>query len=104
VSGHKQSQQHRHATLNRACLPSEDSGVQTNPKSPQSPYNVDMSTAEVYRFQCGHEQCRSQVFAPTKDDLTALIAQHLKEVHSVNKVTDTLMSYIESTCVTVVPA
>jgi predicted small metal-binding protein len=63
-----------------------------------------MTNTEVYRFQCGHEQCRGQVFAPTKDDLEVLIAQHLKEVHSVNKVTDTLMSYIESTCVTVVPA
>ncbi len=63
-----------------------------------------MPNTEMYRFQCGHEQCRSQVFAPTKDDLTILIEQHLREVHSVNNVTDTLMSYIESTCVTVVPS
>ena len=62
-----------------------------------------MTNTEVYRFQCGHEQCGSEVFAPTMSDLEGLIAQHLKEVHSVNPVTDTLMSYIESTCVDVVP-
>jgi hypothetical protein len=89
---------------NRAWLPSESYGVKTNSRSSHSPYDVDMTNTEVYRFQCGHEQCRSQVFAPTKGDLEILIAQHLKEVHSVNKVTDTLMSYIESTCVTVLPA
>lgn len=67
----------------------------------QSPPNIDVTNAEVYRFQCGHEQCGSQIIAPTRDDLRLLIAQHLKETHSVDKVTNTLMIYLESTCVTV---
>jgi predicted small metal-binding protein len=72
-----------------------------NFRPPQSPPNIDVTNAEVYRFQCGHEQCGSQIIAPTRDDLRLLIAQHLKETHSVDKVTNTLMIYLESTCVTV---
>jgi hypothetical protein len=29
------------------------------------------------------------------------VAQHLKNAHSVDRITGTLMSYLESTCVTV---
>jgi predicted small metal-binding protein len=75
-----------------------------NRRSTQSPPNVGVSNVEMYRFQCGHEQCGSQIIAPTRDDLMLLIGQHLKEVHSVDKVTNTLMSYLESTCVTVLPS
>jgi predicted small metal-binding protein len=75
-----------------------------NFRSPQSPPNIDVTNAEVYRFQCGHEQCSSQITAPTRDDLRLLIAQHLKEAHSVDKVTNTLLIYLESTCVTVLPS
>jgi hypothetical protein len=94
----------RHNTLNRAGSSSESWGVKVKSRSRQSPSNADAPNREVYRFQCGHEQCRTEVIAPTKDDLTLLIAQHLKEAHSVSKVTDTLMSYMMSTCVTVVPS
>jgi predicted small metal-binding protein len=73
-------------------------------RSPQSLSNIDVTNAEVYRFQCGHEQCGSQIIASTRDDLRFLIAQHLKEAHSVDKVTNTLMIYLESTCVTVLPS
>ena len=31
------------------------------------------------------------------------VAEHLRDVHSVDRITDTLMSYLESTCVTVRP-
>lgn len=55
----------------------------------------------MYQFECGHEQCGSQFIAPTTNDLMRQVAQHLKDAHSVDKVTDTLMSYLESTCVTV---
>ena len=75
-----------------------------NFRSPQSSPNIDVINAEVYRFQCGHEQCGSQIIAPTRDDLRLLIAQHLKEAHSVDKVTNTLLIYLESTCVTVLPS
>jgi predicted small metal-binding protein len=75
-----------------------------NPRSSQSPPSVDLPDIKVYRFQCGHEQCGSQTDAPTMDELRLLIAQHLKESHSVHKVTDTLINYLESTCVTVLPS
>ena len=75
-----------------------------NFRSPQSLSNIDVTNAGVYRFQCGHEQCGSQIIASTRDDLRLLIAQHLKEAHSVDKVTNTLMIYLESTCVTVLPS
>ncbi len=29
------------------------------------------------------------------------VAQHLKDVHSIDRVTETLMGYLESTCVSV---
>ena len=75
-----------------------------NAWSPQSSPDADLTTVKVYRFQCGHEQCTTQVHASTMDGLRLLIAQHLKETHSVPKVTDTLINYLESTCVTVLPS
>ena len=78
--------------------------MKMNFRSPQSSPNIDVTNAEVYRFQCGHEQCGSQIIAPTRDDLRLLIAQHLKEAHSVDKVTNTLLIYLEPTCVTVLPS
>ena len=56
---------------------------------------------EVYQFQCGHEECDSQFMAPTINDLMPQVAQHLRDAHSVDRITDTLMNYLESTCVTV---
>jgi predicted small metal-binding protein len=57
----------------------------------------------MHQFQCGHEECGSQFTASNKDDLMAQVAQHLKDVHNVNHATQTLMGYLESTCVTVKP-
>src|ERR671916_3495879 len=74
-----------------------------NFRSSQSLPNVGVRNVPMYRFHCGHEQCGSQIIAPTRDSLRLLIAKHLKEAHSVDKVTTTLMSYLESTCVTVLP-
>jgi predicted small metal-binding protein len=78
--------------------------VKDNIRPLESQPNVDVTNVEVYRFHCGHEECGSQLTAPNKDDLMFLIEQHLKEAHSVNKITSTLMSYLESTCVTVSPS
>lgn len=78
--------------------------MKMNSRSPQSSPDADPTTVKVYRFQCGHEQCTTQVHASTMDGLRLLIAQHLKETHSVPNVTDTLVSYLESTCVTVLPS
>ncbi|MGH3784360.1 MAG: DUF1059 domain-containing protein [Pseudonocardiaceae bacterium] len=57
----------------------------------------------MHQFQCGHEECGSQFTASNKDDLMAQVAQHLKDEHDVNNATQTLMGYLESTCVTVKP-
>ncbi|MGH3889265.1 MAG: DUF1059 domain-containing protein [Pseudonocardiaceae bacterium] len=54
----------------------------------------------MHHFQCGHEECGSQLTASNKDDLMSQVVQHLKDAHNVDKTTDTLMSYLESTCVT----
>jgi predicted small metal-binding protein len=78
--------------------------MKMNSRSSQSPPSVDITNVKVYRFQCGHEQCGSQVDASTMDELRLLIAQHLNESHSVHKVSDTLINYLESTCVTVLPS
>lgn len=55
----------------------------------------------MHQFQCGHEECGSQFVESNKDDLMRQVAQHLKDAHGVNNVTSTLLSYLESTCVTV---
>lgn len=88
------------AALNRTGLSAEVLDVKNNSRSPQLPHDVDVTNIE-YRFQCGHEECGSQITASTRDDLMLLIAQHLKDAHSIYTVTNTLLSYLESTCVTV---
>ncbi|MBV8540072.1 MAG: DUF1059 domain-containing protein [Pseudonocardiales bacterium] len=55
----------------------------------------------MHQFQCGHEECGSQFTASTKDDLMRQVAQHLKDAHNIDSATETLMRYLESTCVTV---
>jgi predicted small metal-binding protein len=54
----------------------------------------------MYQFQCGHQECFSQYTASNKDALMQQVADHLKEAHNVDKATETLMSYLEATCVT----
>jgi predicted small metal-binding protein len=56
--------------------------------------------AAMYQFQCGHQECFSQYTASSKDALMQQVADHLKEAHNVDKATETLMSYLEATCVT----
>jgi predicted small metal-binding protein len=56
--------------------------------------------AAMYQFQCGHQECFSQYTASNKDALMQQVADHLKEAHNVDKATETLMSYLEATCVT----
>lgn len=55
---------------------------------------------EMYQFRCGHEECGSQFAAVEKSDLMIQVAQHLKDAHGIEGVTKTLLSYLESTCVT----
>lgn len=54
----------------------------------------------VHEFQCGHLECGSRFTASDKDYLMSEVARHLKEEHNVQKPTETLLTYLETTCVT----
>ena len=57
----------------------------------------------MYEFTCGHQECGSQFASSDKGVLMRRVADHLKEAHNVPKGTQTLLSYLETTCVTTVP-
>ena len=57
----------------------------------------------MHQFQCGHQECFSQFSSPNKDDLMRQVAEHLREVHNVERATQTLLRYLEATCVTSQP-
>ena len=53
----------------------------------------------MHEFTCGHQECSSQFSSPDKGSLMKQVAQHLKEVHNVQTATQTLLGYLEVTCV-----
>jgi predicted small metal-binding protein len=57
----------------------------------------------MHEFTCGHQECSSQFTSGTKDALMKQVADHLKEVHNVQKATQTLLGYLETTCVSTTP-
>jgi predicted small metal-binding protein len=57
----------------------------------------------MHEFMCGHEECGSQFTSSDKSVLMNQVAEHLKEVHAVQTPTQTLMGYLEATCVTTAP-
>lgn len=54
----------------------------------------------MQEFQCGHQECGSRLVASNRADLMRQVEQHLKEVHNLDRATQALLSYLESTCVT----
>lgn len=56
----------------------------------------------MQEFTCGHDECGGRLTATTNEELKSLIAQHLKQVHDVDRPTQTLMNYLETSCVTTV--
>jgi predicted small metal-binding protein len=54
----------------------------------------------MHEFQCGHQECGSRLTASDKSYLMSQIAQHLRDSHNVDKATETLLTYLETTCVT----
>lgn len=54
----------------------------------------------MHEFTCGHLECGSRINASDKDYLMRQVADHLKEAHNVQKPTETLLTYLETTCVT----
>jgi predicted small metal-binding protein len=57
----------------------------------------------MHEFTCGHQECGSQFTSSDKDVLMRQVADHLKEAHSVQTATQTLMGYLETMCVKTVP-
>lgn len=57
----------------------------------------------MYEFRCGHQHRGGRLSAPSSDELKDLIAQHLKQVHDVDRPTQTLLEYLQTTCVTSPP-
>ncbi len=55
---------------------------------------------EMHEFLCGHQECGSRLTASNRDDLMRQVKQHLQETHNLDRATDALLSYLESTCVT----
>jgi predicted small metal-binding protein len=54
----------------------------------------------MHQFRCAHQECGSQLTASDRYYLMRQVAEHLKDAHKVPKVTETLMTYLETTCVT----
>src|SRR6185312_2157666 len=54
----------------------------------------------MYEFICAHEECRSEIIETDRDGLRRRVAGHLEGSHAVGKANETLMSYLEATCVT----
>lgn len=54
----------------------------------------------MHEFNCGHQECSSQFTASDKDYLMRQVAEHLKEAHNVQTATQTLLGYLDATCVT----
>jgi predicted small metal-binding protein len=58
----------------------------------------------MHEFQCGHLECGSQFTASDKDYLMQQVAEHLRDAHNVKQATETLLTYLETTCVTSTPS
>ncbi|MGH3672427.1 MAG: DUF1059 domain-containing protein [Pseudonocardiaceae bacterium] len=54
----------------------------------------------MHEFHCAHQECGSQLAASDKYYLMRQVAEHLKDAHRVDRATETLMTYLEETCVT----
>ncbi|MCA1696280.1 MAG: DUF1059 domain-containing protein [Actinobacteria bacterium] len=53
----------------------------------------------MYEFNCGHQECGSQLTSSDKDALLREIVAHVKEAHNIQTATQTLVAYLEATCV-----
>jgi hypothetical protein len=57
----------------------------------------------MHEFTCGHQECSSQFTSSDKNVLMQQVADHLVEYHAVQKPNQTLLGYLETTCVTTTP-
>jgi predicted small metal-binding protein len=54
----------------------------------------------MHEFVCAHEECRSEIIESDRDGLRQRVADHLKVSHNIDRPNETIMSYLEATCVT----
>ena len=54
---------------------------------------------KMHEFTCGHQECSSQFTSHDKNNLMQQVASHLKDAHNVQTATQTLLGYLEATCV-----
>ncbi|MGH3896835.1 MAG: DUF1059 domain-containing protein [Pseudonocardiaceae bacterium] len=57
----------------------------------------------MHEFTCGHQECSSQFSSSNKDALMQQVADHVKEYHGLQAATQTVLGYLETTCVTTTP-
>ncbi len=57
----------------------------------------------MHEFTCGHQECSAQLAASDMDVLMGRVGDHLKAVHNVQTATQTLLGYLEATCVRTTP-
>lgn len=53
----------------------------------------------MQEFRCASPECKSQFTAPTKEELTRKMAEHLKDAHNVQTPTQTIVNYLVETSV-----
>lgn len=57
----------------------------------------------MHEFRCGHQECGSRITASDEGYLMQQVAEHLRDVHKVDPITESLLSYLKTTCVTTPP-
>lgn len=54
----------------------------------------------MLEFTCGHQECGSWLTASDREALMRQVGEHLQAAHGVDKVNESLLRYLEVTCVT----
>jgi DNA-binding PadR family transcriptional regulator/predicted small metal-binding protein len=54
----------------------------------------------MHEFTCGHQECNSQFTSRDKATLMKQVADHVRDKHDVQTATQTILGYLEATCVT----
>jgi|GEM_PF-1009011 len=58
----------------------------------------------MYEFQCGSPVCKTHLAAPTKDELMAMVGQHVVVKHRVSAPTKSMVQFLEANTIREVPS
>lgn len=58
----------------------------------------------MHEFQCGHQECSSRLVSLDLNHLKSEMAEHLRVAHNVKIASETLVTYLLTTCVTTTSA